>query len=352
MQIQKLNIKTANNYHLQTCYNKQVTFSGLENKEAPCMFVFDIDGTFATGPQANIDSILKLKKERNACLVYATGRTAEEIHKLRAKLETKGLKLPLPDYLVSNNGQFLHKNVNGVLEEDLNYHAILLKQTNFDRAAVKNALRTLAHTDCYKYSAQELSELQNFVSPETFEKIKASDPEFYDSKISYYEWNPSVFMIECFLASDINTKKFKEDINKLLGEQDIRVKFVENLYSKPIMDACREDILLQSHPKRRHADGSMTAFFVCPADKADGIKYLRHQLKIPFNEILMAGNDDNDISMANLTLAGSWFVCVNNASNKLKAKVEALQQKFEKIFITANEGSTGILEGIKRIIHS
>lgn len=334
---------------LNVKYNNinSINFSGLKTPDAKCMFVFDLDGTFAHSTNEEIQKIIQIRKQQNATLIYATGRSKKQFEELQKESESKGIFLPTPEYLISNNGQFLHENIDGFLVENLEYKSILKTKTNFDSKTVFNTMKKLANSDKYKFNPQELSRLEKL---ENFKDIKASDPDFYESKISYYEWNASEFMSEYFIASDVDIEKLKKDIQSELDDYGIKTKFIENLYSKKTMDDCRDDILLQSNPLRRHNDGAMTAFFLCPADKSDGIEFLKNKLDVPYNEVLMAGNDDNDIPMADLSKKGAYFICLNNSSDKLKEAVNKLKAVFNSIFITKNDGANGILDGMSEII--
>lgn len=325
----------------------QVCFSGLKNPATKCMFVFDLDGTFANGTNDELSKIIEIAKKRTANLIYATGRSKDEVERLQKELAGKGVMLPLPDYLVSNNGQFIYDNIDGILVKNTQYERELKLKTNFNSKEVFEIMQNLANFQKYKFNQKQLTELRNL---NNFKAIKSSDPIFYESKLSYYEWNHSEFMSEWFVSADVNLPQLKKDIQAELDKFKVKTKFIENRYSKKIMDCCRESILLQSNSIRRFNDGSMTALFLCPADKADGVKFLKKQLDVPFNEILMAGNDDNDISMAKLSRKGASFICVNNASQALKQISIRFMQVVNTLFMAQNNGAKGILDGMSKII--
>lgn len=327
--------------------SNSICFSGLKNSSTKCMFVFDLDGTFAHGTKEELSKIVEIAKQRVANLVYATGRNKKEVEKLQQKLAEKGITLPTPDYLVCNNGQFLYENIDGTLVKNAQYEVQLKAKTNFDGKKIFEIMIGLAHSDKYRFNAPEIQRLEGL---ENYQQIRENDPSFFTSKITYYEWNASEFMSEYFVASGISLEKLKADIQSELAKTGIKAKFIENRYSKTIMDACNENILLQSHPLRRYSDGSMTALFLCPADKADGVQYLKKQLGVPYNEILMAGNDDNDVSMAQLSKKGAYFICLNNASDKLKQISNSLKNFVSTLFIVKNDGAKGILDGMSEII--
>lgn len=326
---------------------KNINFNGLQNPTIKCMFVFDLDGTFAHGTKEELNKIVKIAKQRTAHLIYATGRSKKEVEKLQQKLSEKGIHLPTPEYLVCNNGQFIYENIDGLLVKSNSYEANLRIKTNFESQKVLAVMQKLANSDKYKFSHQQLSQLQAL---DNYPQIKANDPDFHQSKVSYYEWNASEFMSEYFVASSATLSALKNDIRAELAKTGIKTKFIENQYPKPIMDACNGSILLQSHPLRRHTDGSMTALFLCPADKSDGVEYLKTQLNVPYNEILMAGNDDNDISMAKLAKKGAYFICLNNASSKLRKISLSIKKLVDSVLMVKHDGAKGILDGLTQVL--
>ena len=330
----------VNKQHAFTNYrnNTMISFCGLRNPQTKAMFVFDLDGTLATASKKQMLDIFKYAKRKNAQVIYATGRTYKEFVKLQNKLEQNGIIMPNPNYLIANNGQFLYENIDGCLIENIQYQKEIQQRTNYDRDIVTKTMQYLSQSDKYTYSEDELASLDNL------QEIQKADPVFYKSKISYYEWNPSQNMAEYFLAHDIDIKALKSEITGLLAQKGIKVRFRENHYTKPIMDACKKSILLQSNKLRRHPDGSMTALFLCAADKAEGIEFIRKNENINYQDILMAGNDDNDMPMANLTNKGANFICLNNSSQRLKNY--CLQLK-GRIFNSCLEGAKAILDGIK-----
>jgi len=317
---------------------RDIFFEGLNTPKIKSMFVFDLDGTLATATNEQLKIIFNKAKTCNSEIVYATGRTFKEFLKLQSKMADRGILLPNPDYLIANNGQFLYENIDGLLVENLIYQEQLLQKTHYDRDIVMQIMKDFAKSDKYRYAQAELDTLENL------SEVKFSDPEFFDSRISYYEWNPSKNMAEYFLAYDINVDEFKKEVVGALKQKGCNVKFRENHYSKPIMDACRESILLQANPLRRFKDGSMNALFLCAADKSDGIDFIRTNKGIDFSEILMAGNDDNDIPMAKLAQKGAKFICLNDASIRLLDYCRCLK---ENVFLALKGGAEAIIEGLE-----
>ena len=326
------------NYNIQPKCNNSIHFYGLKNKSTKSMFVFDLDGTLATASSEQMQDIMVKAKSCNANIVYATGRTYKEFTKLQNEIYQKGINFPNPDYLIANNGQFLYENINGLLSESNMYQNQLQGKTRYNRDTVTNLMKMLSQNKKYKYSDKELTTLSNL------KEIKESDPTFYNSRISYYEWNPSKNMAEYFIAHDVNIKELENEVNSALEKGKIKLKFRENHYTKPIMDACNDRILLQANNLRRHKDGSMTALFLCAADKSDGIEFIRKNKGIKYSEILIAGNDDNDIPMAKLSKKGAKFICLKDASERL---IKFCLNLKNNVFIASTKGADAILEGIK-----
>ena len=80
------------------------------------------------------------------------------------------------------------------------------------------------------------------------------------------------------------------------------------------------------------------------------INYLKKNINIPYNEILMAGNDNNDISMAELSQKGCKFICLNNSRPNLIKFCEKLSKENENIFFSISSGAKGIIEGLLNFI--
>jgi len=325
-----------------------VQFSGLKNPATKCMFVFDLDGTLANGSHNDIQKIIELAKKRTAKLIYATGRSKTQLESLQKDLANKSIILPTPDYLVGNNGQYVYENIDGILVQNMQYETELKAKTNFNSKEVFNSMKNLANSEKYKFNPEQLAALKKL---DKFEDIKSSDPDFYKSKLSHYEWTPSEFMSEWFVAAGVDMPQLKEDIAEHLAKSYIITKFIETKYSKAAVDHCPESMLLQANPLRTFKDGGITALDLCPATKADGVVFLKDKIiNVPFEEIVMAGDGSNDISMAELAKKGANFICLNNSSNGLREIVLKLLDKFKTIHMVAQDGAKGILEGITKII--
>lgn len=368
MKIAPIGINNCSSNIHKSSQTHQTSFTGLKNPAAKCMFVFDLDGTFAQGTKVEINKLLEIARQRNAVLIYNTGRAKKEVEALQLAKAKEGIILPQPEYLVCNNGQFIYENVDGILVKDEQYEAKLKADTNFDSQKVLLAMKQLANSKKYAFSPYETERIKNLKyadisgndaelrakdqSENCYDEIKSTDPDFYNSKISYYKWNPSVFMSEYFVGEGVSLRTLEDSIEVALRQLGIKTKFIENVFSKKRMDKYDKNILLQSHPLRRHEKGSMTALFLCPADKADGVKYLRTKLEIPNNEILMAGNDDNDVSLARMAEEGATFIYVNGArgsKSSLDRLCDRIKTTCKNIYIAQCSDAKGILEGLSKM---
>lgn len=322
-------------------------FQGIHAPKAKALFVFDLDGTFAEGTESEIQAILRFQQQKNGILVYATGRTLKEFYKLQAKLKETGGYLPLPQYLITNNGQFLYEQRDGVLIEDKAWERYLQEKTNFNRSIVYDTMKALAHRKEY------LLNHKKYEHQVDVKLLQAQDPDFWKSKISYYQWNPSKFMVEFFVSPDIEIEALKAQISEHLNQKGITTKFILNRYPKPIMDACSSDIRLQTQPIRQDQHGTVTALFLCPADKADGVEYIRAKNNIAAPEVILAGNDTNDVSLAHFVQQGAYFIGVGNAHQILLDCIKKLKAQWSNNVIVAKQtGAAGILEGLNEIMAS
>jgi len=275
-----MNISQNNFYHPQ--------FKGLTKPETPCMFVFDLDGTLTNGTDRDISQVMKTAKERNAKIIYATGRDKNKLEELQGELFNRNVYLPNPDYLIAHNGENIYKNIDGELYKDFNYNNDIEKQTNFNRGNVASALN--------KYD--ELEPVQN---------------------------------------DDSTVLMYKVDKNSNL--EKLRKKVIKTLSDNNITSLCG----YQENPDHK-------IMFLAPFNKASGINYLKKDLNIPNEEILLAGNDNNDISMAKLTESGSKFICLNNSSNRLKHVCNKIKEHCDNVYMAMNNGTNGILEGFSNFI--
>jgi len=330
----------------------QVQFSGLKDPSTKCMFVFDLDGTFANGTGSELNKIVQIAEQRNARLTYATGRSKKQFENLQQELAAVGKILPTPEYLVCDNGKMVYENIDGMLVKDAKYGAHLKAKADSNSKIVLETVKELANSDKYKFTPKELQRFK-FWHRNKYKAIQENDPDFYQSKISLYGWDDSEHKCKYFVAPDVSIGRLKQDIQVELGKSEIKTNFTDNKYTKNMVANFDENILLKANTLRRNKESdNMTVLFLFPTDaeKADGIKYLRNQLDVPYNEILMAGNGNNDVSMAKLAKKGAYFICVGNATIKLRQVSNSIKQAYNNMFMTRKVGAKGILEGMSKII--
>lgn len=261
----------------------QPKFKGLTNSKTPCMFVFDLDGTLAEGSGSEIKRIIKAAKSRNAQVIYATGRDKNRVEELQNDLLYQNIYLPTPDYLVARNGEHVYKNIDGELYKDVNYNDMVKKDNNFDKEKITKILSQY----------EELEPIQN----------------------------DKTIMIGYSVDSKNNIEETRNNVIKTLAENKINV-FCG--YTK---------------------DYDKNIIFLAPFNKASGVNYIKKNLDIPNDEILLTGNDNNDISMAKMAASGSKFICLNNASENLKKVCKNIKKRCDNIYMSINDGTQGILEG-------
>ncbi len=264
---------------------KQTSFNGINREKDSCMFVYDLDGTLANGTNEQISKVLDITKARNAKVTYATGRGLEEFYMLQNELLSQGCKLDSPDFLIANNGENIYINSNGTLYKNYEYSQFLRKNTNFDKIYISN----------------KISSVNNNLG-----KIDSNS-----------------MMLKYNVPEHINIKELRENILDTLSKERIKV-------------LCGY----------KGAGTNNQVLYIAPFNKAMAVNYLKKIINIPYNEILMAGNDNNDISMAKLSQEGSKFICLNNSKPNLIKVCEKLSKENKNIFFSLSSGAKGIIEGL------
>lgn len=331
-------------------YQAKTNFQGFRSKDARALLAVDLDGTLAHGTNADIQSVFQKAEEINATVCYVTGRTLPDFRRLQENCQKKGIDLKTPPHLNSSNGQFIFDNVGGELVEDLNWRDVLHKRTNFYKPTIYQTLYNIGHMPKYMHSEEDVQKLKQFKDEKLggFAERVQDDADFWNSKMTYYEWSPSEHMVEYFVGHDVHVPQLKREIKRALSAQGIKTKFIYHEYDKATMDPCSTSILRKSRPLREAPDGTMRGLFLCPAHKADSVEYLGKRLHIPNDEILTAGNDSNDISLADFSKKGSMFVCVGNSLAILTDHAKRL--KSDTIIFAEEHGAKGIVEGMERAI--
>ena len=328
-----MKISTINNIfykNISSTQNKKINFKGLTNIESPCMFVFDLDGTFAHGTTKDIQKIINLKKQKNATLVYATGRNLDKFSKLQNDLAQKGVKLPLPDYLIARNGLFVYKNVDEKLIEDADWIDLIYK--DFPKDKILNLVKDFAFTEQYALNS-------NGKKPTKFE----------ESKLCQFEFWGSDRMLQ-FVCDNSIDKKTEQTLNKVLKENNINATVLRQEFPKWMWDKLSTPEQLTVVNPRYNGKDYCTQIDILPKDKADAVKFIQtKKLNLPNEEVLIAGNDDNDITMAKLSSEGINFIALANSSERLREICKELQKQQANVYIAQKEGTKGILEGIGKI---
>lgn len=326
------------------CHTDNISFSGLHNLKAKSLFCFDLDGSLVNGAVEHLNEyikkILEFQKKKNGILVYNTGRNLDKFTQLQTELAQKQVHLPTPDYLIARNGLYIYENKNGKLIENNQWNEHLAK--TFDAQKIDKIMEKMALQPKY-------------IMPKEKIKLHNIDPKNNTtiSKICKFEFWPSPKMVQYVIDSSLSND-IEKLINKQLKPENMRYRLINQIFSKEICDkVCTKEQLDIINPRYSN-DNYMTQLDITSANKADGIQFLKKQLKIPYNEIVMAGDDANDISAAALTQKGAYFICVNPTKpleefvNKLKAK---LNNKFtENVIIAENKGIVGIFEGMNSLL--
>lgn len=268
---------------------RQVSFNGIKRDKDSCMFVYDLDGTLADGTNEQISKVLDISKARNAKITYATGRGLEDFYRLQSELLSKGCKLDFPDFLISNNGANIYTNSNGKFLKNDEYSQFLKESTNFDK--------------------RYISKIISFVNNDITE-------------------------------TESNSMMLKYNIPEHINMKNLRKNILNTLFNNKIRALCGY----------KGEGTNNQILYIAPFNKAMAINYLQKNINIPYNEILMAGNDNNDISMAKLSQEGAKFICLKNSKPNLKKVCEKLSKENENIFFSLSSGAKGIIEGLLKFL--
>ncbi len=284
-----MKIKNIEKTYIKNLYNNKISFNGIKKPEEKSMFIYDLDGTLANGNFEQINQILDISKKRNAKIIYATGRSLDEFYLLQNELLSNGINLKLPDFLIANNGGNIYINIDNKLYKDFEYLLRIKQSTNFDKAYVNQIINSIN---------------------KNLEEIK----------------------------SEAMTLKYK--VPKQIDINQLRKNILLALSKEKITSLCGF--------KGENTDNQV--LFIAPYNKSTAIQYLKNKLNIPQEEILMAGNDNNDISMAQLSKLGSKFICLNNSKPNLTKTCKKLSQENENIYFSLSNGAKGILEGLTHFL--
>lgn len=328
--------------------NNAPNFYGLKTPKFRSGFFLDYDYSLARKmtPQIRHD-IVDLQRRTDAELVIVSGNSLEEYLDKLAKTKPQEL-IPEPKYLILHDGSYIYENVGGNWVKDREYETLVREKSHYDSAKVAEILKEMGKSGKFKLPERKLAQLQSLPN---FEDIKAGDPDFYDSVFTPYTWNPTEFSNKIFVANGTNVRKLEQAIRQELAKQGIKAKVIRSDYPKPVMDRCSESILLQSNVTRRKPDGAMIDLSFQPMLKADGVKYLSKNLGIKYENMVTAGDAENDITLVHLAQKGANFVCIGNAIDAIKRLCQRMYQKHpQNIHFSGKEGAEGILAGMREII--
>ena len=310
-----------------------VSFKGFHGN-GKALFVGDLDGTVALGAKEHLVPFLKLLKECQARLVFASGRSLEKFSELQADLASKKAHLPTPEFLITQNGSHIYQNINGKLVEDQEWSDRLAK--SFDREKVLASIKELAFKP-------------EFLMPNA--KLNGAE-DFSQSKLCTFEFWPTPRRLQFVADSSISETIFREIKDKLRAE-GLSARVIRQFFTKEENDvtcnAAQRAIMEPRYGKNNY----ITQIDITAANKGDGVEFLQNKFKVRDKEVVMAGNDSNDISMAKLALSDRTFIGVGNRTEPLEIYMLNLlgeNRKLEdKLILPKKEGLSGIIEAINKM---
>lgn len=285
-----MKIYNINNLNFDYKYPQKISFNGNFKKNDNCLFIYDLDGTLANGTNEQIRKVLEISKSKNAKIIYATGRGIEDFYTLQYELLSKNCKLNLPDFLIANNGEKIYTKYNNQLIKNYEYSQFIKENTNFDKA----------------YITKKISSINN----------------------SLEELESSPMTIKYNVPANINIRELRKNILEYLLKDKINI-------------LCGY---------KGEGTNNQT-LFIAPFNKAMAINFLKKKMNISYDKILMAGNDNNDISMAKLSKQGAKFICLNNSKPNLIKACKELSLDNKNIFFSIESGAKGIIEGLLKFLN-
>lgn len=332
MQIQSINsYQTKNNNY--TNNSSMTLFSGFHSS-GKALFVGDLDGTVALGAKDCLAPFLKLLKECQARLVFASGRSLEKFSELQADLAKENAHLPTPEFLITQNGSHIYKNKNGKLIEDQEWSDRLTR--SFSREKVLASIKELAFQPEYLMPNAKFN----------------GGNDFSQSKLCTFEFWPTPRRLQFIADSSISDSIFRTIKDKLKNE-GIAARVLKQFFSREECDkVCNAEQRAIMDPRYGKND-YITQIDITAANKGDGVEFVQDRLRMPNNEVVMAGNDANDISMAKLALNGKTFIAVGNRTQPLEKYMLNLINENKNLennlILPKQEGLSGIIEGINQI---
>lgn len=340
MQIQSINsLQTKSKYNYQeknsSCVNNssRTAFKGFRGN-GTALFVGDIDGTVALGAKTYLTPFLGLLEQCKARLVFASGRSLEKFGEMQANLAKENVKFPTPEFLITQNGSHIYQNVNGILMEDSQWSDRIVQF--FDKEKILTSIKELAFQPEYLMPNAKISGV----------------PDFSQSKLCTFEFWPTPRRLQFVADSSISDSIFRT-IKDKLKKEGIPARVMKQVFSKEECDrTCNAEQRAIMAP-RYDKNGFITQIDIIAANKGDGVKFIQSRLEIPDKEVVMAGNDANDISMAKLTLKDKTFIGVGNKTEPLERYMLNLikenKELVNNLILPKQEGLAGIIEGINKI---
>lgn len=313
------------------------------------MRVLDLDGTFLNGTIPQQQKIINYTKQHGENLVFATNRNLASFKKKFTDLAAKGLKLPDEYHYIGSDGNEIYKVVNGEFIQDMSYDINLRQTTGYERDKIYNTLKDLSAN--YKLSKNELSAHPNL------EEYKNEDPDFWSSKVSYYEWNAfssskipykhdSNSLFVKFMVSADAKKAFVKDLIKTLDEKGIKnldIGYIE-YDQKNLQEFCSEDIRTRAKLRTNVDTQKLETVSLSPANKGKAVNYLSEKLKISTKNISVVDDEENGISAMSL---GAFGVLLSNATDGLRKAIDNLPPRLKKRIVKVTKpGAEGILQSL------
>lgn len=309
------NLKKTDNRRLNNYYADKVSFSGLipdNDLNNIKMHVFDLDGTFMEGDPEDRRRVVELTRQPGKTLVYASRRTLEKM--LLAVKQTEGM--PFPDYFAGSDGQRIYEN-RGYQMHEITEWSDGLKKT-FDKDKIRGVIGEIGENRLKEYTFYDSDlGMNTIIRPGTGEQIREN------------------------LASSLEKAGVKAVITIQHYTRQSLAKYMPEIPQE------RQDILNSLiNEFGRNDQGGYDDIYISAAGKGQAVKYLQDRLKLRPGQVVTAGDDTNDSSMAELSGQGTWFVLVNNASEAMNAFVKNLPGR-DRIIWSTKAGITAIREAIE-----
>lgn len=337
MKIQSIdNYQVKNNYTRNQRINLQerINFKGLRG-QGKSLFVLDLDGSFLHGiTSERLNEFLDLQRKADAILAYATGQNLQKFTEKRAKLlAEKQISLPLPDAFLGRNGLFVFKNENGSLVESVEWTKKIFN--SFKPEQVRDSANKVA------FHPEYLMPNATFNNSTDFKNSKLCEFEF---------WGAPGRMIQ-FVADASISKRVLKDLKTQLKNDGLTARVMKQSFSREECERlCTPEQLAIINP-RYGENGKMTQIDILGANKGDAEEFIQKQFHIPDEDVLMAGNDENDISMAKLAKTSDRnFVCLDKVGELFEYVISRENHSKTNVIIPQEEGISGIIEAIKKLL--